>query len=67
MMRYIVCLHLNSMQLFVYYSCFLFTFLHRALYTICGDAMRMAFITQQKLLKHLNDAAIGKKRALKNI
>ena len=56
MMRYItlfsfvyiftsVCLH------------FLFTLFYRALYTICGDAMRKAFLTQQNLLKHLNDAA----------
>ena len=36
---------------------FLFIYFYRALYTICGDAMRTAFLTQQNLLKHLNDAA----------
>ena len=30
----------------------------RALYTVCGNAIRKAFLTQQELLKHLNEAAM---------
>ena len=43
------------LHLFVYIFCL--HYFYRALYTICGDAMRTAFLTQQNLLKHLNDAA----------
>jgi phosphatidylinositol-4-phosphate 3-kinase len=35
----------------------------RALYTICGTAMRKAFLTQQELLQHLNRAAAEVKSA----
>ena len=54
MMRYIYSSFVYILHLFVYIFCLHF---YRALYTICGDAMRKAFLTQQNLLKHLNDAA----------
>ena len=61
MMRYsMFAFYIHSLNFYICSCLFIHVFLHfyRALYTICGDAMRMAFMKQQKLLKHLNDAAI---------